>query len=402
MIEITDKRNCTGCGACINACPRQIITLEEDSDGFIYPRIKVEDCIECHLCEKSCPMLKDKSEISKDYAGYPQFYAGQLKREEDLLEVSSGGAFWAFSQTLIESGGIVYGAVQEDVDHIYHVRADNLDGIKNIRRSKYFQSDTGLTFQQVKEDLKRGLTVLYSGTGCQIAGLKGFLNKEYDNLITCDVVCHGVPSMKVWEAYRKEKEEREGKRIVDLVFRDKSAGWSHNQYKITYEDGSMEKEASTQQLFHAGYLRGLFYRPSCGCCRFASPPRVADITLADYWRYEGRFRQPDSDLGVSLITVNSEKGNKLLQQSSKYLDYDTTERKLALSSCKHLDEHPSENPDRGNFFNLFNKEGYYAAAKKYITVGNKTNLLMRIARKIKRIIVLKFVILNCLLFSKIL
>lgn len=386
MIEITDKRNCTGCGACINACPRQIISMEEDFDGFIYPKIKLEECIDCHLCEKSCPMLKDKTEVSKNTVDYPQFYAGQLKSMDDLLEVSSGGAFWAFSQTVIEAGGIVYGVVQEDVDHIFHYRAESIDDIKRIRRSKYFQSDTCLSFRQAKEDLKNGSIVLFSGTGCQIAGLKGYLNKEYDNLITCDVVCHGVPSRKVWKAYRKEKEEREGKRIIDLVFRDKSAGWSHNQYKITYEDGSIEKEASTQQLFHAGYLKGLFYRPSCGSCRFASLPRVADITLADYWKYEGRFRQLGSDLGVSLITVNSEKGSKLLQQSSKYLVYDKTERTLALSSCKHLDEHPSENPERANFFNLFHKVAYYAAAKKYITVGNKTNLLMRVARIIKRII----------------
>ena len=389
MIEITDKRNCTGCGACVNACPRHIITMEEDNDGFIYPNVKVEDCIECHLCEKSCPMLKEKTEISKDYVEYPQFYAGQLKNKDDLLEVSSGGAFWAFAQIVIENEGVVYGAIQEDVDHIYHIRAENFYGIKKIRRSKYFQSDIGQTFQQVKEDLKKGLTVLYSGTGCQIAGLECYLNKEYDNLITCDVVCHGVPSRKVWKVYRKEKEEREGKRLLELVFRDKSAGWSNNQYKITYEDGSIEKEASTQQLFHAGYLKGLFYRPSCGCCKFASLPRVADVTLADYWRYDGRFRQPDCDLGVSLITVNNENGRKLLEQSAKYLEYDVTERELALRSCKHLDEHPSENPERAGFFQLFNEGGYYAAAKKYITARNKTNLLVRVAKKIKRVLTLK-------------
>ena len=375
MIEITDKRNCTGCGACINACPRNIITMEEDKDGFIYPKIKVEDCIDCHLCEKNCPMLKDKSEVSKIHADYPQFYAGQLKNKDDLLEVSSGGAFWAFSQTVIEAGGIVYGAVQEDVDHIFHYRAESIDDIKRIRRSKYFQSDIGFSYQQAKEDLKNGLKVLFSGTGCQIAGLKGYLNKEYDNLITCDVVCHGVPSRKVWKVYRKEKEEREGKRIANLVFRDKSAGWSHNQYKITFNDGSVEKEASTKQLFHAGYLKGLFYRPSCGSCRFSSLPRVADITLADYWKYIGRFHQPDCDLGVSLITVNSVKGDKLLKQSAKYMEFDTTERELALRSCKHLDEHPTENPNRDAFFNLFFESGYYAAASKYITSRNITSLI---------------------------
>ena len=384
MLEIIDKSNCTGCGACTNACPFHLITMEEDSDGFIYPKIDVEKCIDCHLCERTCPMLRDRNELCNEDVDYPLFYAGQLKNAEELTEVSSGGAFWAFAQAIIDDGGIVYGAVQEDVDHIFHIRANSLDDIKKIRRSKYFQSDTGVTFLQAKEDLKNGLTVLFSGTGCQIAGLRGFLNKEYDNLITCDVVCHGVPSRKVWRTYRKEKEEREGKKIRDLVFRDKSAGWSHNQYKITYQDGSVEKEASTRQLFHAGYLRGLFYRPSCGTCRFASLPRVADVTLADYWQYQGIFRQPGNDLGVSLITVNNERGEKLLKDSSVYLDFEPTERTLALMSCKHLNEHPSENPDRDAFFTLFSEKGYYAAAQKYIL--SRSNITSRVFRKMKKLL----------------
>jgi len=386
MIEIKDKRNCTGCGACINACPLHIIKFEEDEEGFIYPHIDIDKCINCHVCEKSCPMLRARASLCPNIDGFPQFYAGQLIKKEDLYNVSSGGAFWAFSQTIIDKGGVVYGAVQENVDEIYHFRAKDKEGIERIRRSKYFQSDTRLTMRQVIDDLKSGLLVLYSGTGCQIAGLKEYLEKDYDNLITCDVVCHGVPSRKVWRAYRTEKEEREGKIIKDLVFRDKSAGWSHNQYKITYQDGSVEKEASTQQLFHAGYLQGLFYRPSCGVCRFASLPRVADVTLADYWQYQGKFRQSDKDLGVSLITVNSVIGQRLLDDSAKYLDIELTEQEKALASCRHLDEHPSENPDRANFFKLFNEVGYYAAAREYITASN-TNLVKRLVQKIRRIFI---------------
>lgn len=387
MLEIIDKSNCTGCGACTNACPFHLITMEEDSDGFIYPKIDVEKCIDCHLCERTCPMLRDRNELCNEDVDYPLFYAGQLKNAEELTEVSSGGAFWAFAQVIIAEGGVVYGAVQEDVDHIFHIRASSLDDIKIIRRSKYFQSDMGVTFLRAKEDLKIGLKVLFSGTGCQIAGLRGFLNKEYDNLITCDVVCHGVPSRKVWRVYRREKEDQEGKTITDLVFRDKSAGWSHNQYKITYTDGSIEKEASTKQLFHAGYLRGLFYRPSCGSCRFASLPRVADITLADYWKYKGRFRENGSDLGVSLIAINSKKGAKMLSIATKYLDYDITTRDLALRSCKHMDEHPTENPDRAAFFILFNKAGYHTAANKYIKYRRKKDIIKRVLHRIlKRII----------------
>lgn len=382
MIEITQKKNCTGCGACINACPLHIISFQEDGEGFIYPHVEMDKCINCHLCEKSCPMLKELHSQSVAIVGYPQFYAGQLKKKKDLLDVSSGGAFWAFSQAFIDKGGIVYGAVQENVDEIFHFRASDFDGIKLIRRSKYFQSDTRLSMNHVKEDLKKGLFVLYSGTGCQIAGLKSFLGKEYENLITCDVVCHGVPSRKVWKKYREEKEQHERKKIQTLVFRDKTLGWSKNQYMISYNDGSIERERSTKQLFHAGYLKGLFYRPSCGDCKFASMPRVSDITLADFWKYNGRFTEQYIDLGVSLITVNSPKGLKLLEMSSKYLDYETTSMELAVSSCRHLDRHPKENPDREAFFNLFFEKGYYAAAEKYIKINNKKKIFVKIVRKI--------------------
>ena len=389
MIEIKDKRLCTGCAACINACPVHVIDMVEDIEGFIYPKVNIKDCIDCHLCEKSCPMLKGREVLCETHEDYPLYYAGQLKNKEDLFEVSSGGAFWAFAQAVIEKGGVVYGAIQENVDHVFHIRASRLEEIKLIRRSKYFQSDIGLSYQHAKEDLKNGLMVLFSGTGCQIAGLKAYLNKDFGNLFTCDVVCHGVPSRKVWNKYRLEKEEKEGKRIVNLVFRDKSFGWSKNHYKITYDDGTIEKEFSDKQLFHAGYLSGLFYRPSCGDCHFASLPRVSDITLADFWKYEGRFRQPEKDYGVSLITVNNDKGNSLLQLSSKYFDFDSTDEDLALSSCKHLDEHPSENPYRAAFFKKFDESGYYSTAEKFITKTNDISILKRIVRKIQRIVKMK-------------
>lgn len=385
MIEIKNKKNCTGCGACQNVCPKHAIKWQEDIEGFLYPVVDDEKCINCHLCEKVCPMIASHQENTTADI-FPLFFAGQLKNKLDLTEVSSGGAFWGFVQYTLSKGGVVYGAIQKDVDIVTHIRADDLNTAMLMRRSKYFQSNTSFTFRQVKDDLNSDRMVLFSGTGCQIAGLKGYLGKNYNNLFTCEVVCHGVPSRKVWNSYRKEKEEREGKIIKDLVFRDKSAGWNKNQYKITYIDGSIEKEASTKQLFHAGYLRGLFYRPSCGCCRFASLPRVADVTLADYWKYQGRFHSANFNLGVSLISVNTNKGKDLLQKSSDYLEYDYTEKSLALSSCKHLNEHPSENPNREAFFNFFLKKGYYAAANKYIIIPKENAFKTHFKNIIKRII----------------
>lgn len=387
MINVTDKKLCTGCGACVNVCPKKIISLQEDEEGFWYPKVNEEKCVDCHMCENVCPFKKERKKSGND--GFPQFYAGQLKCREELNEVSSGGAFWAFAQYVLLMGGIVYGAVQENVDNVYHVRAFNIDEAQKIRRSKYFQSNTKETFCQTKDDLKNGKTVLFSGTGCQIAGLLSYLDKSYDNLFTCEVVCHGVPSNKVWKKYREEKERIENKKIVDLVFRDKSKGWSNNQYKITYDDGSVEYEKSTQQLFHAGYLQGLFYRPSCGSCKFASLPRVADITLADYWQYKGKFRTQDNDFGVSLISINSMKGATLLSNVSEYLLYEITDKDLALKSCRHLDNHPTENPKRAKFFTVFFKEGYYKSAKTFLQKGNNQLVTFgkRIVKKIKSIIV---------------
>ena len=162
MIEITDKRNCTGCGACVNACPKKIIKFEEDIEGFFYPSVDVERCINCHLCEKACPLLHYGNDCNLSDKSFPTFYAAQLKNSNDLKEVSSGGAFWALAQSVLLEGGCVYGAVQEGLDSIIHIRADSIDEVRKMRRSKYFQSDTSNTLSTTKSDLLSGKIVLYS------------------------------------------------------------------------------------------------------------------------------------------------------------------------------------------------------------------------------------------------
>lgn len=384
MIRITDPKLCSGCGACVNACPKHIISLEEDYDGFRYPVVQESKCIECGLCKQTCPYVTGQYTyaINTDQT-FPKFYAGQLIDKQELEEVSSGGAAWAFTEAVLAKNGVVYGAIQKNVDIIEHLRADNIEAAKSLRRSKYLQSNTKLTFAEVKSDLKEGRIVLFYGTGCQIAGLLSFLRKPYENLYTCDVVCHGVPSQKVWRKYREEKEKKEGKRIIDLVFRDKSIGWLSNQYKITYDDGSVELEKSSEHPFHAGYLKGLFYRPSCGCCHFSHLPRCSDITLADFWKYEGKFHSKENNVGVSLITVNTEKGKCLLEKSKRFMEIEKTTKDLALSSCHHLHNTPSENPERAAFFAYFRKYGYFKAADKFICKKEtKTEKLKKIAKRI--------------------
>ncbi len=370
MVTVTDKRKCSGCTACVNACEFGALSVVYDGEGNGYPKADPEKCRNCGKCDRACPFRNESHGVPGENRSFEtRFYAAQAKDKELLSQVSSGGAFQAMAAAVIAEGGVVYGAAQEEVDRIFHIRAENAGELERTRRSKYLQSEIGECFRSARKDLAEGRTVLFSGTGCQIAGLNCFLGKRYGNLYTCEVVCHGIPSRKIWDLYRKEKEAAEGKKITALVFRDKSAGWSRNQYRITYEDGTDETERSTAQAFHAGYLRGLFYRPSCGTCPFAAMPRTADITLADYWKYRGPMAAGDG--GVSLAAVNNAHGEELLRKAGDLLETEETSRESALASCRHLNSHPRENPDRNAFIRTALRDGYHAAAEKYIREGGR-------------------------------
>ncbi len=383
MIDIKDKKKCTGCGACFAVCPKNAISFFEDEEGVRYPKIDENKCIHCDRCEKTCPMLDERHGVpDREHSGEEHFYAAQLRDKSELDKVSSGGAAWALTQQIISEGGVVYGARLTDVDTVKHYRATNIDEAKRVRRSKYFQSDTSEAYRKIKDDLESGVRVLYTGTGCQVAGLNLYLGKTYDNLITCDVVCHGVPCGLAWRMYRKEKEAIEKKKMANLVFRDKSKGWSNNQYKITYEDGSEEYERSPIQDFHSGYLAGLFYRPSCGTCRFAQMPRTSDITLADFWKYQGLMLE-NGDLGISLVVANTSKGAMLVDAAQKYMQVETVSKENAFDSCRHLNNTPKENKYRDRFMAEVRQNGYYSALKKYL---KKDNIIIKAARKVKRVI----------------
>ena len=377
-IILAKPNQCTGCGACVSVCPTNSITMREDNEGFLQPCIDSKTCIACHKCEKTCPVITPNSVVG-DFE--TKAYAAQLKNEEELCEVSSGGAFWALAQTVLDKGGVVYGAAQVNINEVRHVRVDNLTDAKKLRRSKYLPSCTEGIYEKVKMDLNTDLLVLFSGVGCQIAGLLAFLNKDYDNLITCDVVCHGIPSLRVWEAYREEKEKSENRKLIDVVFRDKSKGWKNNQYKMTFDDGSVEYCSSPQHPFHWGYLNGLFNRLSCATCRFATLQRLSDVSLADYWQYNGE--KLDSTNGVSLIVIHSSKGEDLLKQAVKYIEYETTSLDAAILSCRHLTHAPLQHERRGFFFTAFDKYGFEKASEMCLT--EHENVVMKRLKKVYRL-----------------
>lgn len=366
MIHINNKENCTGCGACIAVCPVGAISFILDDEGNRYPKIDGEKCVKCDLCSRTCPVTNLKESIPVRNTVYQQlFYATQLVKKEDLDAVSSGGAFLALAEAVLLAGGVVYGAAQVDVESVFHIRIDNVQAVKQICRSKYVQSDVRDSFMSARKDLDDGKIVLFSGTGCQIAGLNMFLGKEYRNLYTCDVVCHGVPCGLAWEKYLEETQERQKSRITEIVFRCKKYGWKDNHYLIAFDNGDKQYEKSVLHLYHKGYLMGLFYRPSCGNCKFAKLPRVSDISLADYWGYEGELLS-HGDLGISLVVINNEKGKRLFERAKSLLECDVSTKNAAIRSCTHLVTSPSNSKNRSIFINVLKNKGYYKAASVFV------------------------------------
>lgn len=306
--------NCSGCRCCEKICPKKAIKMIEDEEGFLRPQIDKEKCINCELCYNRCPQIKKEIEQSE----IQETFAAKNKKTDVQKNSSSGGIFSAISEYIIKNNGYVCGAIQTSDFDIYHYITDSKEECKKFRGSKYVQSDTGNTFVKVKEYLENKKLVLYSGTPCQIAGLKSFLNKEYDNLITIDLICHGVPSNKLYKKYIKYLENKYNGKIIEYNFRSKDKEvWgtnskvvfktSRNINKVKYIRGSLDP-------YYKNFLDGNIYRENCYSCKYAQKNRISDITLGDYWGIEKIHPHFKDDNGISLIIVNTKKGKKILEK----------------------------------------------------------------------------------------
>ena len=312
MIEILDKHNCCGCEACVQICPKQCISFNEDAEGFRYPMVDKRICIDCGLCEKVCPIL-NKTEERKPI----KVYAAKTRDEEELLASSSGGLFILFAKEILCQGGVVFGAKFDENWNVVHAYAETEKDLKAFMGSKYVQSRIGNTYREAKDFLEAGRQVLFSGTSCQIAGLKRYLRKEYDNLLTIDVVCHGVPSPKVWRLYLDEVMNSAGKdaRISDITFRDKHLGWRKYSFILKTTKGyAIDNNIATISEFHRNnpymqaFIANLILRPACEKCRFKGGRSLSDITLADFWGIWNVKSEMFDDKGTSLLIINSKKG----------------------------------------------------------------------------------------------
>ncbi len=320
---LATRSHCTGCAACVNACPCGAIRMEPDGEGFSYPRIDPTHCISCRACERACPA----NAVTPPERG-PEAYYGYACDALTCRGSSSGGVFSVLAAEILRQGGVVYGAGYDDTFRVCHRRIDRAEDLHQLRTSKYVQSDIGKTFCETRELLKQEVPVLFSGTPCQIAALRQFLGREYEKLYTQDIVCHGVPSPEVWQQYLKECH---GSRQPAFVsFRDKTLGWNDFSMRINYADGTSYRELATKDPYERAFLANLTLRPSCYQCQYKTVSRVSDLTLADYWGVELVHPELKEQQGVSLVLIHSEKGRELWNAAQSKLVSGPTDGERAI------------------------------------------------------------------------
>lgn len=406
MIEIQDKHKCCGCEACVQICPKHCISFIEDEEGFRYPHIDRTTCIDCGLCEKACPVLQQAEQKEP-----LKVYAAKNTNEEEQLKSSSGGIFILLAKEVIHQGGVVFGVKFNEKWEVVHEYAETEEDIQKFMGSKYVQSRIGNTYAQAKEFLKQGRKVLYTGTSCQIAGLKKFLRKDYDNLLTVDVICHGVPSPKVWRRYIDELKgnARKGKnsvsspfiqsvsegdvsnvQIESISFRDKRTGWKKFSFAFTLAEASADGKKNSVSLSHIFnedpymqlFLRNLILRPSCYQCPAKAGKSQSDLTIADFWGIERFHPDFDDERGVGLMMVNSHKGQQVLLSLPLYLQNVSYEDAI-IGNPVYL-KSVSRHPKRKKCFQLLNSSNL--KLYQVLEILDKEPLLKNIRHRIKRLL----------------
>lgn len=380
-IVVSDKVLCSGCSACTAVCPKACITMHKDAMGSTYPVVDTSMCIECGSCVRVCPFRNPGAELAP--AGC---FAAVNCDDRVRLKSSSGGVFNALARSVVSSGGVVFGAVFRGDWMVEHVSEESMEGVARMMGSKYTQSDTLSTFVETRKHLLSGRTVLYTGTPCQIAGLNHFLRKDFPNLITVEVICHGAPERGVWRDYLKEllarpTGERAGKNTVlpplkdqdvvidDIAFRDKRNGWKKFGFALlpASADGGRENtvfapvyQPFQENAFMKAFLRNWSLRPSCYSCRAKSGRSHADLTIGDFWGIGRTDIIPDDDKGVSAVVCRSEKGLTVLRQC---VGVELVECSYAdiLKSNPSMEQSVTYTDNARLFHKLFPKQGFHKA-----------------------------------------
>lgn len=381
MIEIKNKFECCGCAACANVCPKDAISMVEDEYGFKYPKINKEKCVECGLCQKVCPIINKKivENLPKSYAC--------INQDEDIRQQSSsGGIFSLIANWILKQNGVVFGAAFDKEFNLNHIWIERTEELYRLRTSKYFQSNINASYKEARKFLDNGRLVLFTGTPCQIEGLKSYLNKEYCNLYTQDIICHGVPSPKVWRKYKEFRKKKDGQVPNAINFRNKDKGWHTFSLKFSYEQNIYAK-TQNRDIFMQAFLNNLCLRDSCYKCSFKKYNRVSDITLADFWGIENINEELNDDKGTSLVIVNSNKGEEIFNSIKSHCILEKVSLDEAIKYNSSFIASVPYNESRDDFFKELDDLDFDTLVKKYVPqVKVYRSVLGKIKRVIKKLI----------------
>lgn len=385
MIDIRQKKDCCGCESCVQVCPKRCITLEEDKEGFLYPHADASLCVDCGLCEKVCPVI-NQGPICEPIG----VYAAINPDEEIRRQSSSGGIFTLLAESIIVEGGVVFGARFDEHWNVIHDYTETKEGLEAFRGSKYVQSRIENAYRQAEQFLKAGRKVMFTGTPCQVKGLRLYLRKEYDNLLAVDFVCHGVPSPKVWRKYLDEEvahqcdknsvsshpipsfSERDAL-VKGISFRNKASGWKKFSFVLTLSKASAAGEKNTvssssifyDNAYMQAFLANLSLRPSCYNCPAKAGKSDSDITIGDFWGIENVAPSMDDDKGTSLVMLNTQKGKKAFAD----LNFDCKEEayNAAVSANPSTEFSVVEPPYRKLFMTILDRFGFKMAYRMVLS-----------------------------------
>ena len=387
MDKLCKKELCNGCTACANICPKGCITMSPDEEGFLRPAIDAADCVDCGLCQKICPILREPvSAVSETIA------CAAINQDEEIRANStSGGIFTLLCKWVLNQGGVVFGAAYNDCFEVVHCQAETAQEIAKIRGAKYAQSRLDGTFKQVASYLKNDRYVLFSGTPCQVGGLVSFLGETHDKLILVDLVCHGVPSPKVWEHYirYRGKQDAKGEIPAAINLRSKETGWPGYSTRFDYSDGQYYSASNSQDPYLRGFVGNLYLRASCYDCRFKGISRQSDFTLADYWGVWDQLPEYHDGKGTSLVLLHTEKAKALWAAVAEHMQYSEVDVVSALAGNPSATV-SSPLPDRREeFFERYENEDFRELVKELIppkTAATPPSAFKRLLRKVKCIV----------------
>jgi acetyltransferase-like isoleucine patch superfamily enzyme/coenzyme F420-reducing hydrogenase beta subunit len=397
MINITRKEECCGCNCCGDICPKRSITFKNDIEGFWYPKVNMETCIDCHLCEKVCPVININDLKKNDYPKPAHTFAAFNKNMRVRWNSTSGGAYTALAETMLEQGGYVSGAIyNEGFTGVHNYVSNNPNDLDKLRSSKYLESNAEGLYKEIKQLLVKGEKVLACGTPCQMAALRSFLRKDYENLIIIDFVCRGVNSPKVYRGYLDSLEKKYNSKVVYVKAKNKELGWRNLTRKVTFENGESYYGVHMQDDFRRGYHTNVFCRRSCYECQFKEFPRISDITIADYWGIEKVDKNLDMNIGTSMVLLNSNKGIEYFEMIKDKLEFQETAFESILGgniALRKSIEPPTINRDE--FFKDLDEHDFDYVTQKYYPLSNKeersltlrsiANRIFRMTRRVERI-----------------